>query len=95
MTEGGGGLGHLGDGAAPVGPVRMTVTVPLQQGPDPLRLGSEGHARVVLELPEVSGGRPGQGFLDDSGRGIADPGDLAQPSGRRQGPERLRVEIRQ
>ena len=30
VAERGGGLGHLGDGAAAVGPVRMAVTVPLE-----------------------------------------------------------------
>ena len=53
VTELGGGLGHLVDGAPAVGPVGMAVAVPPQQGPELGGAPRQGGRRLRLEVQEV------------------------------------------
>ena len=83
VAELGGGLGHLGDGAAAVGPVRMAVAVPPQQRraarrPRPVSVG----VRLLLEVHEVGGRLARHRLGDDPGRGVAHAGEVGEPARR-------------
>ncbi len=75
MPEVSGRPGHLVDGAPPVGPVGVAVTISpkqLQELPD--RAGRRGGSSF-LEGQQVGGRRPGQRLTDHCGGALAHPGE--------------------
>ena len=88
-TEPPGRLGHLADGAAAVGPVRVRVAVaaqrPEQQRGRTVAVELEvGVRRLGLQLREVGGHLPAQRLGDDLCRRLAHPLQALQPTRRGQ-----------
>ncbi len=69
---------HLPNGTAPVRPVRVAVAVAHQRGAQLGHRTVECRGGLALEVLEVGGDVPPQGFGHHFGGGVADPGEVGQ-----------------
>ena len=78
VPEADGCLGHLGDGAAAIGPVRVAVAVATQLGPEPGGTRVERRGPDHLQFGQVAGRLSLNGLRDHVRGRFADVGDLPE-----------------